>query len=317
MIKVASLIILLFSTNASTHDFNPAHLIISETSKNNTYNVSWLYPYKNIGKAADVTFEKSCNSQDKDSYIDGRYFVKEIKLTCNKSLKGGTIKISNLSVLTDALVTIKFKNNEIFESVVNNKSPIVTVPEKRIYSSNVYFLLGFQHLLGGLDHILFILGLIYLVSGYLNLFKTVTAFTIAHSITLGLSFLDLIYLPQSTIEILIAMTIVYLALEIKDDKKLSFTPWNFAFGFGLLHGMGFAGALDEIGILNDNFYTSLFLFNLGIETGQLLLLGIFGICISLFNKLNIYKYSLNFSKYSLGSLGFYWVISRFTDIIIF
>ena len=103
-------------------------------------------------------------------------------------------------------------------------------------------------MLNGIDHILFILGLIFLVRGTWNIIKTITAFTLAHSITLGLTVLNIISLPQATVEILIALTIVYLALEINDSKKIDFTPWGLAFGFGLLHGMGFAGALTDIGL---------------------------------------------------------------------
>ena len=94
----------------------------------------------------------------------------------------------------------------------------------------------------------------FLVSGTLNLFKTVTAFTIAHSITLALSVLDFVTVPQASTEAFIALTIIYLALEVGDQHKYDSTPWLIAFGFGLLHGLGFAGALTEIGINNENHY---------------------------------------------------------------
>ena len=117
----------------------------------------------------------------------------------------------------------------------------------------------------GLDHILFIFGLLFCISGFINIIKTITAFTIAHSITLGLTVFELISLPQGTIEALIALTIVYLATEINRNKGSVKTPWIMAFGFGLLHGLGFAGALMDIGIANNNMLLSLFFFNVGIE----------------------------------------------------
>ena len=104
--------------------------------------------------------------------------------------------------------------------------------------------------------LLFIFGLLFCISGLVNIIKTITAFTVAHSITLGLSVYDLIYLPQGTVEALIALTIVYLALEINDSDKQLKTPWLMAFSFGLLHGLGFAGALSDIGIANDQMLLS-------------------------------------------------------------
>ena len=104
--------------------------------------------------------------------------------------------------------------------------------------------------------------------------RTITAFTIAHSITLGLTVFELISLPQGTIEALIALTIVYLATEINRNKGSIKTPWIMAFGFGLLHGLGFAGALMDIGIVNNKMLLSLFFFNVGIEIAQIALIPI-------------------------------------------
>ena len=166
-----------------------------------------------------------------------------------------------------------------------------------------------------MDHILFILGLMFLVSGTLNLIKTITAFTVAHSITLGLSVLGLISLPQATIEAVIALTIVFLALEISENKYYKSTPWLIAFGFGLLHGLGFANALTEIGIANEQLLFSLLFFNLGIEAGQLLMIPVFGALIWLAYKFNKYNESATCVSYVLGSMGFFWLINRTIGII--
>ena len=157
----------------------------------------------------------------------------------------------------------------------------------------------------------------FLVVGTINLIKTITAFTIAHSITLGLSVFNIIKLPQATIEIMIALTIVYLAAEIKNSKKYEFTPWNLAFGFGLLHGLGFAGALSDIGIENNEILLSLLFFNIGIEIGQLVLIPFIWIFIAIANNYNFYKKSVVFSSYFVGSMGAYWVISRFINLFYF
>jgi hypothetical protein len=117
-------------------------------------------------------------------------------------------------------------------------------------------------------------------------------------------------MPQASTEAFIALTLIYLALEVSEKHKYESTPWVVAFGFGLLHGLGFAGALNDIGVNNDALLFSLLFFNIGIEAGQLLVLPLFGIIIwlltrSLFNK-NIHQYA----SYLIGGLGSFWLIER-------
>ncbi len=316
MIKKLYLVLFLFAiTHVSAHEFNPAHLVINELNDElNTYEAIWMYPYKNIGTRGEVIFPDFCSVESKDLYYQGKYINEELDLTCSSTIKGSLIEITKLSVLTDALVTINFSNDETFEGLVNNKNTSILVPNKNEYLPTSYIYLGFDHLLNGLDHILFVVGLMFLVVGTINLIKTITAFTIAHSITLGLSVFNIIKLPQATIEIMIALTIVYLAAEIKNSKKYEFTPWNLAFGFGLLHGLGFAGALSDIGIENNEILLSLLFFNMGIEIGQLVLIPFIWIFIFIANNYNFYKKSVVFSSYFVGSMGAYWVISRFINL---
>ena len=316
MIKKLYLVLFLFAiTHVSAHEFNPAHLVINELNDElNTYEATWMYPYKNIGTRGEVIFPDFCSVESKDLYYQGKYINEELDLTCSSTIKGSLIEITKLSVLTDALVTINFSNDETFEGLVNNKNTSILVPIKDEYMPTSYIYLGFDHLLNGLDHILFVVGLMFLVVGTINLIKTITAFTIAHSITLGLSVFNIIKLPQATIEIMIALTIVYLAAEIKNSKKYEFTPWNLAFGFGLLHGLGFAGALSDIGIENNEILLSLLFFNIGIEIGQLVLIPFIWIFIFIANNYNFYKKSVVFSSYFVGSMGAYWVISRFINL---
>ena len=316
MIKKLYLVLFLFAiTHVSAHEFNPAHLVINELNDElNTYEATWMYPYKNIGTRGEVIFPDFCSVESKDLYYQGKYINEELDLTCSSTIKGSLIEITKLSVLTDALVTINFSNDETFEGLVNNKNTSILVPNKDKYMPTSYIYLGFDHLLNGLDHILFVVGLMFLVVGTINLIKSITAFTIAHSITLGLSVFNIIKLPQATIEIMIALTIVYLAAEIKNSKKYEFTPWNLAFGFGLLHGLGFAGALSDIGIENNEILLSLLFFNVGIEIGQLVLIPFIWIFIFIANNYNFYKKSVVFSSYFVGSMGAYWVISRFINL---
>ena len=311
------LILLIFYVNIYSHEFNPAHLIINESQINkNSYEVTWLYPVKNIGTRAEVTFPESCSIQNMNPFVDGKYIVEKILLNCELSLKGKSIEIINLSVLTDALISINYADSLSFEALATNKEPVIKIPEEQTYYPTAYIFLGIDHLLNGIDHILFILGLIFLVKGMWNIIKTITAFTIAHSITLGLTVLNIINLPEATVEILIALTIVYLALEINDSDKIKHTPWALAFIFGLLHGMGFAGALTDIGITNENIFLSLLFFNIGIELGQLILIPIFSFIIWTIYRLNYYKTIASTVSYVIGSMGIYWVIVRFTGLFI-
>ena len=314
-LKVGSLLFLIvFFPMLSAHEFNPAHLVVDEVAENE-YQINWMYPIKNIGQRAEIIFPQECSSEAQSPYQQGKYLVEKIDLICSKSLKGQTIEVTNLSVLTDALVTITDRNNDVFEGLMNLKEPKLVVPIKKQSLPSSYLNLGIDHLISGPDHILFILGLMFLVSGILNMIKTITAFTVAHSITLGLSVLGLISLPQATVEAVIALTIVFLALEISENKRYKSTPWLIAFGFGLLHGLGFANALTEIGIANEQLLFSLLFFNLGIEAGQLLMIPVFGVLIWLAYKFNKYNQSATCVSYVLGSMGFFWLINRTIGII--
>ena len=308
------LFIIVFAPFLSAHEFNPAHLVIDEIA-DNEYQINWLYPIKNIGPRAEIIFPQTCSSEAQSPYQQGKFLVEKIDLICVESLKGQTIEVINLSVLTDALVTFTDRNNDVFEGLMNLKEPRLIVPINKQSIPSSYLTLGIDHLISGVDHILFILGLMFLVSGTLNLIKTITAFTVAHSITLGLSVLGLISLPRTTVEAVIALTIVFLALEISENKYYKSTPWLIAFGFGLLHGLGFANALTEIGIANEQLLFSLLFFNLGIEAGQLLMIPVFGVLIWLAYKFNKYNQLATCVSYVLGSMGFFWLINRTIGII--
>ena len=299
-----------------SHEFNPAHLVINEVNDvNNHYEATWMYPFKNIGRRAEINFPDECTVEYGDLYYQGKYINEKINLDCSNSLKGLKLEIINLSVLTDALITINFLN-DTFEGLVNVQNNIIDIPLEIQYYPSSYLNLGISHLFDGLDHILFIFGLLFCITGFINIIKTITAFTIAHSITLGLTIFDVIKLPQGTVEALIALTIVYLATEIlrKEDKLKS--PWIMAFCFGLLHGLGFASALMDIGFSNNNILYSLLFFNIGIELAQIALIPIPLILIYMATKFNNLNNLKVIASLSIGGLGFYWFIDRVIGIIL-
>jgi len=315
MRQLLSFFLLISSLNLLSHEFNPAHLIINQSDdKQNSYDATWMYPVKNIGKRADVIFPNICTTTGSDPFVQGKYIIEKISLECNESIKGRFIEIVNLSVLTDALVTINFQE-DTFEGLINVQRNKIEIPLVEQYYPTAYLYLGVGHLFDGLDHILFIFGLLFCISGLVNIIKTITAFTVAHSFTLGLSLYDMINLPQGTVEALIALTIVFLALEINDSAKQLKTPWLMAFSFGLLHGMGFAGALSDIGIANDQMLLSLLFFNAGIELAQIALIPIPLALIYLASKINFENYLQRSASLFIGGMGFYWFIDRVIGII--
>lgn len=303
------------SLNINSHEFNPAHLVIKQLNDDLSYEAIWMYPYKNIGRRAEVIFPSECSTESNDLYYQGKYINEKISLSCLSSLKGLSIKIINLSVLTDALITINFID-DTFEGLVNVQNNVLKIPIESNYYPISYLELGFSHLFDGLDHILFIFGLLFCISGFINIIKTITAFTIAHSITLGLTVFEVISLPGGTIEALIALTIVYLATEINKNKESIKTPWIMAFGFGLLHGLGFAGALMDIGIANNKMLLSLFFFNIGIEIAQIVLIPIPLLILLISKKFNISDMTKIISSMCIGGIGFYWFIDRVIGIIL-
>ena len=300
--------------NINAHEMNPARLIVEELPENN-YKTIWMYPLKNSGLESEVAFS-GCNKLFSNiPKINGKYLDTEMLLECENSIKGQSISIKGLSRTTDALITIKYRDKTSFEGLVSVNDSSILVPSEVSLFPTSYFWLGVEHLLSGIDHVLFVFGLLFIIKGIGTLIKTITAFTIAHSFTLALSVLGIFSLPQLVTEALIALTLIYLALEIHEKTFFKSTPWLLAFGFGLLHGFGFAGALTEIGIANDSLLLSLLFFNLGIEAGQLLILPALALIIWILKNNKIQEFSNVFSSYCIGGIGSFWLIDRILNII--
>jgi hydrogenase/urease accessory protein HupE len=192
---------------------------------------------------------------------------------------------------------------------------VVAAPTWREVAAT-YLGLGVDHILSGADHLLFVVALLLLVHGWKRLAATVTAFTLAHSITLAAATLGVVNVPQRPIEAIIALSIAVVAAELlRDDGQATATqrwPWTIAFAFGLLHGLGFAGALTEIGLPEQSIPLALLFFNVGVEIGQLLF--IFG-CLVLAALAQRVNLSLppalaHLPAYGIGSVAAFWTIER-------
>jgi len=315
LIFLTSLVLASFN-NLEAHELNPARLTLDEV-ETNSFEVVWRFPSNVLTKPGSVVYPSNCQETVNSlPEIEGKYQVTTSRLICESDLRNQELVVKGLTRMTDALISIQFFDGGQFEGLVSVNNPKMTIPgESNLYPTN-YFWLGVEHLLSGIDHLIFVLGLIFIVVGFKTLIKTITAFTIAHSITLALSVTNTFQLPQSSAEALIALTLIYLAIEVGENKKYQRTPWLLAFGFGLLHGFGFAGALSEIGFSDSSLVYSLLFFNLGIEAGQLLVLPFFVLIVWLFNRVKITNFIYQFSSYLIGGIAFFWLIERITKIVI-
>ena len=186
-----------------------------------------------------------------------------------------------------------------------------------------YLILGAEHILFGIDHLLFVLGLLLLLQGFWKLFQTITAFTVAHSITLAFAVLGVFPIPNAPIEVLIALSIVFLAREIimgqRGESTLAHTkPWIVALVFGLFHGFGFAGALGELGLSDGDIPLALLFFNLGVEGGQIAFICVLLAINYVFNHFLSHLF-LSIQRglaYGLGAIATYWFIERLPALLV-
>jgi hydrogenase/urease accessory protein HupE len=183
--------------------------------------------------------------------------------------------------------------------------------------ARTYLILGVEHILFGIDHLLFVLALLLVVKGAGRVVATVTAFTIAHSITLAAATLGLVRVPGPPVEAMIALSIVFVAAEIVHGARgrpglTARRPWVVAFTFGLLHGLGFAGALSEVGLPQNAIPLALFFFNVGVELGQLLFIGAFAVAALVIARARILwpRWLEIAPAYPIGSIAMFWVLQR-------
>jgi len=243
------------------------------------------------------------------------------------TLPGKLIEIEGLTeVQTDVLLLIQLQDGSQHSAILRPSAPQFEIPleASKLKVAGDYWRLGTVHILEGVDHLLFVLALLLIVVGFGELFKAVTAFTVAHSITLALATLDVIRVPSAPTEAIIALSILFLAAEIvhKHNGQIGITerwPWVIAFLFGLFHGLGFAGALSEIGVPQTEVPLALFMFNVGVETGQLLFIAAVMSLVWLLQKLHMSAppAAWRILPYSIGGLAAYWTIDRVMSFLPF
>jgi hydrogenase/urease accessory protein HupE len=242
-----------------------------------------------------------------------------------ESLTGQTIAIDGLTeVQTDVLLLIQLQDGTQHSAILRPSSPRHTIPleASKLQVAGDYWRMGTIHILEGVDHLLFVLALLLIVVGFTQLLTAVTAFTVAHSITLVLATLGVVHVPAAPTEAIIALSILFLATEIvhKHNGQFSLTekyPWIVAFTFGLFHGLGFAGALSEIGVPQHEVPLALFMFNVGVETGQLLFITVVLSLIAVLKKLpfTMPQGAWRLIPYGIGSVAAFWTIERVASFL--
>ena len=304
---------LLLALQAGAHEIRPALLTLTQTSETN-YDVSFKQPQVQ-GRFLNLAVKTNCEQSRRDARTSAAALLERFILVCTEPL--AQIRISGLEkTLIDTMITIERINGSRENYLVNGREPSIDTTQGA--STPVYFVLGIEHLFFGIDHVLFVLLLLYLISGWMNLVKVITSFTVAHSITLGLSAFDVVSVAQGPVESLIALSIVMLAAEALSDSKslIQSQPWLITFIFGLLHGLGFAGALSEIGLPEDTAVIALLLFNIGIEVGQLVIIAI-ALCFTYLLQMviTIPMRIAVLPVYMVGGLATYWFIERSLMIV--
>jgi hydrogenase/urease accessory protein HupE len=243
---------------------------------------------------------------------------------CAGGLTGGRIHIAGLSAtMTDVLVRLERLDGTTQVTRLTPSAPsfVVEAAPRALQVARTYLALGVEHILGGIDHLLFVLALLILVKGTRRLIWTVTAFTVAHSLTLAGATLGFVHVPGPPVEAAIALSIVFVAAEIIHSRqgKAGLTerfPWVVAFTFGLLHGLGFASALNEVGLPQAAIPVALLFFNVGVEIGQLLFIASVFIFIALARQaarriaVPQPAWAWRVPPYAIGSVAAFWVIQR-------
>lgn len=310
------------ATLVSAHEVRPAYLELKQTA-DDAFDVLWKVPAMgdNLRLGLYVRFPESCElAADPAGMFAGNAYIERSSVREPNGLVGTTIFIDGLkTTLTDVLVRIERLDGatQVARLMPESPSLVVEASPSGWQVAWTYFVLGVEHILLGIDHLLFVLALVLLVKGWRRLVGTITSFTLAHSITLALATLGLVNVPGPPVESCIALSIVFVAAETVRSRQgrpglTERAPWLIAFTFGLLHGLGFAGALSEVGLPQQAIPLALLFFNVGVEIGQLAFVAaaLLGIETMRRNPIAWPKWGGLLAPYAIGSLAMFWVIER-------
>lgn len=326
-ILIALVLAMLTTTEgAQAHDVRPAYLQIDQVSPER-YAVLWRTPLLSgaplpvvLAFPDDVqTLTGPAVQELPGSLLERR------TIEVPGGLAGRTIQFIGLeATITDVLTRVSGTGEDYATMMVRPSTPRLTVDidPGPFTVAMTYLRHGIDHILFGIDHLLFVVALLLIVCDWRMLVKTITAFTVAHSITLGLSTYGLISLPSGPVEIMIALSIVLVAVEAvrRERGGTSFAinwPWIVAFAFGLLHGFGFAGALVDLGLPRGDIPLALLTFNLGVEIGQLMFIGVVLLGLAALRRIvALPPQAVTACAYAIGSLAAFWTFERLSMVFV-
>jgi hydrogenase/urease accessory protein HupE len=315
---------------AAAHEVRPGYLEIRELDEK-TYDILWKVPAKGDKRLGlYVGLPAECRDFEVVGTMVPGGFVERRRVECDGGLIGKSVRIDGLAdTRTDVLARVERGEAGMQTVRLTPDEPafVVARAPSALDVARTYFDLGVEHILFGVDHLLFVLALLFLVGDWRRLVGTVTAFTVAHSVTLAASTLGWVRAPQAPVEAVIALSIVFVAVEVfhaRQGRKgiAARQPWVVAFVFGLLHGFGFAGALRDVGLPEQHVPLALGLFNVGVEAGQLLFVaGVFVLVYGLRRVLPAFAERdagewaamdrvSGPAAYVIGTLAAFWLIER-------
>lgn len=320
------LVILALIRPAGAHELRPGYLELDERAPGQ-FSVLWKVPAAGDRRLGlYVHLPQNCrDTAQHTNAIENNAYFERWQAQCDGGLKDRTISVEGLrSTMTDVLARIAWADGTVEIGRLTPETPTLHLRgvQTEIEVAGTYFLLGVEHILGGIDHLLFVLALMLLIREPWMLVKTITAFTLAHSITLAGASLGYFSLPQKPVEAAIALSIAFVARELirmkPGERRLSLAyPWVVAFSFGLLHGFGFAGALKEIGLPQGDVPLALLTFNLGVEAGQLVFVGailaVYAAVTALF-EWPLARGRLA-AAYVIGSVATFWLLERLASFL--
>jgi len=328
--RFSLLLLLVVASVSSAHDARPNYVQVTETTPN-TYSVMWKVPASVPGAVLPYPiFPEGCVAERQAAWREaGAEYMGQQVFACDAGLSGRKvgIRFPDINPSLSTLYKVRFANGEEHVKILKPGQDDWTVPaaENRFGVAKEYTLLGIEHIWAGIDHLLFVACLLFVAQTPRRLLITITGFTVAHSITLALSTLDVVRIATPPVEAVIALSVVFLAWEIakQDDASLAYRfPVAVSASFGLLHGFGFAAVLRDIGMPQTALPTALLFFNVGVEVGQILfvlalLVAFFALRPGLARLLKTpsdpvtHWESLTVpASYVIGSIATYWMIDR-------
>ncbi|MFP5394904.1 MAG: HupE/UreJ family protein [Alphaproteobacteria bacterium] len=305
---------------AQADELRPGYLEFTQLNQTE-WKLVWKAPViGGLATRSRPAFPPFCTQSAPQARVEGLVLIAESRLSCSRELAGSQVGLSGMdATFTDALLRVAPLGRPVQAARLTQNQAMVevaTVPDSWEVARS-YFVLGVIHILEGYDHLLFVIALVLLIRQPMMVVKAATAFTLAHSITLVGSTLGLVGLAQAPVEALIALSIVFLAVEIvkrdPDHPNLAErAPWIVAFLFGLIHGFGFAGALREIGLPESDVPTALLTFNLGVEAGQLVIIAAVLAALELLRRYapKALDPATLTATYAIGITSSFWFIER-------